>query len=71
MVIIVNYHVGAARNLVCGTKYVYYSDAIVVSNKAKGRISKWMFLENKTRQIFRYANISYPLIDTRCVRIRG
>ena len=47
MVIIVNYHVGASRNLGCGTKYIYYSDAIVVSNKAKGRISKWMFLETK------------------------
>ena len=47
------------------------SDAIVVSNKAKGRISKWMFLENKACQIFRNANISYPLIGTRCVCIRG
>ena len=71
MVIIVNYHVGASRNLGCGTKYIYYSDAIVVSNKAKGRISKWMFLENKACQIFRNANISYPLIGTQCVCIRG
>ena len=32
-----------------------------VGNKAKGRISKRVFLENKARQIFRKTNISYPL----------
>ena len=32
-----------------------------VGNKAKGRISKWVFQENKTRQTFRKTNISYPL----------
>ena len=37
-------------------------------NKAKGRISKRMFQENKARQIFRKTNISYPLIRTRNVR---
>ena len=36
-----------------------------LSNKAKGRVSKGMFQENKTRQIFRKMNISYPLIRTR------
>ena len=30
-------------------------------NKAKGRISKWVFQENKARQIFRKTNISCPL----------
>ena len=36
-----------------------------VGNKAKGRISKRVFQENKARQIFRKTNISYPLIRTR------
>ena len=35
-----------------------------VGNKAKGRISKRVFQENKARQIFRKTNISYPLIRT-------
>ena len=33
-------------------------------NKAKGRISKRVFQENKARQIFRKTNISYSLIRT-------
>ena len=41
-----------------------------VGNKAKGRISKRVFQENKARQIFRKRNISYPLIRTH-VRMRG
>ena len=43
-----------------------------VGNKAKGRISKRVFQENKARQIFRKMNISNPLIRTRilCVRVR-
>ena len=36
-----------------------------VVNKAKGRISKWVFRENKARQIFWKTNISYPLIPIR------
>ena len=36
----------------------------LVGNKAKGRISKQVFQENKARQIFRKTNISYPLIRT-------
>ena len=32
-----------------------------VGNKAKQRISKRVFQENKGRQIFRKTNISYPL----------
>ena len=35
------------------------------ANKAKGRISKHVFQENKARQIFRKMNISYLLIRTR------
>ena len=39
-----------------------------VGNKAKERISKRVFQENKARQIFRKINISYPLIRARtCV----
>ena len=36
-----------------------------VGNKAKGRISKRVFQENKALQIFRKTKISYPLIRTR------
>ena len=42
----------------------------LAGNKAKGRISKQVFQENKDRQIFRKTNIFYPLIHVR-VRIRG
>ena len=41
---------------------------LFVGNKAKGRISKQVFQGNKTRQIFRKTNISYPHVR---VRIRG
>ena len=37
----------------------------IIGNKAKGRISKRVFQENKARQIFRKTNISYPLIRTK------
>ena len=37
----------------------------IVGNKAKGRIWKRVFQENKARQIFRKTNISYPLIRRR------
>ena len=40
-------------------------------NKAKGRISKQVFQENKARQIFRKTNISYPLIRTRTCAYQG
>ena len=40
-----------------------------VGNKAKGRISKRVFQENKAHQIFRKRNISYPLIRTRTSEI--
>ena len=36
-----------------------------VVSKAKGRISKRVFQENKARKVFRKANISYPLIRAR------
>ena len=37
----------------------------IVGNKAKDWIWKWLFQENKARQIFRKTNISYSLIRTR------
>ena len=37
----------------------------LVGNKAKGRISKRVFQENKTHQIFQKTSTSYPLIRTR------
>ena len=37
---------------------------LLVGNKAKGRISKWVFQENKARQIFQKTNIFYPLLRT-------
>ena len=37
----------------------------IVGNKAKERISKWVFQESKARQNLRTTNISYPLIRTR------
>ena len=44
------------------------SESYFVGNKAKARISKRVFQENKARQIFRKTNISCLLIRTRtCV----
>ena len=42
-----------------------YAKCKIIGNKAKGRISKRVFQENKARQVFRKTNISYPLIRTR------
>ena len=39
----------------------------IVSNKGKGKMSKRRWQENKARQIFRKANISYPLIRIRAL----
>ena len=39
----------------------------IVGNKAKGRISKRVFQENKAHQIFRKTHISNPLIRTRAL----
>ena len=64
------------RHLFAGYNFRYYQAFInpchgnipflyplkVVGIKAKGRISKRVFQENKARQIFRKTNISYPLI---------
>ena len=43
----------------------------LVGYKAKGRISKWGFEENKVHQIFRKTNISYHLICTRTCGYHG
>ena len=43
----------------------------IVGNKAKRRILKRVFQENKARQIFRKTNISYPLISTRTRAYHG
>ena len=45
-------------------KYNMYLSELV-GNKAKGRISEWVFQENKACQIFRKTNISYTLIRIR------
>ena len=42
-----------------------------VGNKAKGRISKRVFHENKAHQIFQKMNISYPLIRARTCDHQG
>ena len=44
--------------------YQWLRNTEVVGNKAKKRISKQVLQENKARQIFRKANIFYPLIRT-------
>ena len=46
-------------------RIMFTSTSIFVGNIANGRISKRVFQENKSRQIFRKTNISYPLICTR------
>ena len=43
----------------------------IVGNKAKGRISKWVFQKSKACQNFRKTNISYPLIRTRTCVYQG
>ena len=48
-----------------------FSSKQLISKKAKGRISKWVFQENKACQIFRKTNISYPLIRTRTCAYQG
>ena len=40
---------------------------LIVGDKAKGRISRQVFQENKARQIFRKTNISYSLIRALCL----
>ena len=54
-------------NFFCNFGMFFTTPVVVafVGNKAKGRISKRVFQENKVRQIFRKTNISYPLI---CLR---
>ena len=43
----------------------------VLGDKAKGRILKRVFQENKARQIFRRTNISNPLIHTHTCAYQG
>ena len=43
----------------------------IASNKAKGRISKQVFQENKAHQIFQKMNISYPVICTHMCAYQG
>ena len=43
----------------------------IIGNKIKGRILKRMLKENTARQVFRKTNISYSLIRSVAVRIRG
>ena len=47
----------------------YTAHPKIVGNKAKGRISKRVFRENKARQIFLKTNISYSLTRTRSLSI--
>ena len=42
---------------------ITYDSANFVGNKAKGKISKQMFQENKARQLFRKTNISSPCVS--------
>ena len=50
------------RKILCHEEHFFGS-------KAKGRMSKLMFQENKARKIFRKTDISYPLIRTRTLRM--
>ena len=52
-------------------QYPLYLVLHLVGNKAKGRISKPVFQENKAHQTFRKVNISYPLICTRTFVYQG
>ena len=53
--------------IIWGNPYMFLSRIYeyFVGNKAKGRILKRVFQENKARQIFRKTNIFYPLIRSR------
>ena len=48
----------------------HHLQAQIVGNKAKGRISKRVFQENRARRICRKTNISYPLIRTGVRNVR-
>ena len=45
--------------------------SIFVGNKPDRWISKWVFQENKVRQIFQKTNLSYPLIRTHACAYQG
>ena len=60
------------KNLTCLRQWkklvnyaLYHNSLDFVGNKAKGRVWKRVFKENKARQIFRKMNISYPLTSIR------
>ena len=53
-------YIGIWGNLISRIEKIENKDLLIVGNKTKGRISKQMFQENKSRQIFRKTNISYP-----------
>ena len=49
---------------ICTQVNIIVATTYFVGNKAKGRISKPLFQENKAHQVFQKTNISYPLIRT-------
>ena len=51
-----------------GQELLFCFNQKFVGNKAKGRMSKWVFQENKERQIFQKTNISYPSSETLVLR---
>ena len=53
-------YIGIWGNLISRIEKIENKDLLIVGNKTKGRISKQMFQENKSRQIFQKTNISYP-----------
>ena len=58
----------SVNNFLCNGSIDPYK---IFGNKAKVRISKRVFQENKVRQMFRKANISYPLIGRRTCAYQG
>ena len=49
---------------ICTQVNIIVATTYFVGNKAKGRISKPLFQENKAHHVFQKTNISYPLIRT-------
>ena len=58
----------SVNNFLCNGSIDPYK---IFGNKAKVRISKRVFQENKVRQMFRKTNISYPLIGRRTCAYQG
>ena len=59
------------KNLQNYLRYWLIAKVFTIGNKAKGRISKRVFQENKARHIYRKTIISYPLIRTRKCAYQG